>query len=274
MWLPINPTRTSKGAWVSLAKVVGDDKAKPIPLDAGDDPLTSSFTLVDSEIALSVAGKLAVGSIFGGTAGYDEHAFYLDGAAYTEKYAEPAGGQGVLGTRWGVGLRVLLRVKKIKADVNLNFGMVGAAVQLGYASAQYEIQGIGIGIDGLQIVLGALGGRGDFTSETYYKINDAVLSKLADYIKANAAKLKPQPFAVQLIQPIDIDPMVVARPIVFAMRRIREGSSLNDALGRASGKYEETEIKAVYGKISPGSGPDDKPSKDSRNQADNWLSDN
>lgn len=273
MWLPINPTRTSKGAWVSLAKVFGENNARPVPLDPADNPLTSSFTLVDSEISLSVAGKLAVGSIFGGTLGYDEHAFYLDAAAYTEKYAEPAGPQGILGTRWGVGLRVLLRVKKVKTDLSLAFGMVGAAVQLGYASAQYEIQGIGIGIDGLQIVLGELGGRGDFNSETYYKINDAVLSKLANYIKTNAANLKPQPFAVQLIQPIDLDPIVAARPIVFAMRRVREGSSLNDALSRAAGKYDEAEIKTVYAKLNPGAGPDDKPSKDSRSQADNWLSD-
>jgi hypothetical protein len=267
MWLPINPTLTDKGAWVSLAKLVGEDKAQPIKLAPGDDPLTSNFSVMVDQLSIAVAAKLAVGPIFGGSMGYDDRAFYLDASAFTEKYSEIPGSY-VYATRWGIGLRVLLRVCNVKADMSLSFGMVAAAAQLGYAKAFYQIDGIGIGLDGLRIVLGEIHSFGDFTAETYYKINDSIIPKVAEYIKSNSASLKPKPFQVQVIQPIDIDPIVVAKSIMSAMKFIHEGNSLNEALSR----YNADEIRMVYAKLVPNLGPNDKPPRVAQNAAGDWLS--
>ncbi len=271
-WLPINPARTAKGAWVSLAKLVGEDKAHPIPLESSTDPMTS-FTFVARQVDLSLAAKLGIGTIFGGTLNWNDQAFYLDATAYTDRYSDNPGNY-VYATRWGVGLRVLLHVSDVKAGLSLNFGIVGAAAQLGFARASYEIDGIGIGLEGMEIVLHEMQTVGDFTGETYYKIQDAILPKLSDYLKTNAGALKPEAYQVQVIQPIDIDSILGARSIVFTMRRLRDGCSLNEALTKSAGKYDQEEIKFVYAKIMPALGPDDHPSEKARDDASEWLKDN
>jgi hypothetical protein len=270
-WLPINTARTASGAWVSLAKLVGEERSHPVPMAPSD--TLSNFTVVATQVDLSIAAKLGIGAIFGGTINYNDRAFYLDASAYTDKYTETPGAF-VFGTRWGVGLRVLLHVSEIKGGLSLNFGMVGAAVQLGYAKALYEIDGIGIGLDGMQIVLGEIHAVGDFSAETYFKINDSVIPKLAEYLKNNANKLIPQPYQVQVIQPFDSDPITAAKPILFAMRRLNDGCTFNEALEKAAGKYGASEINAVYGKLVPGLGHSEEPSEKARDAAGQWLRDN
>lgn len=269
-WLPINPARTTNGALVSLAKVFGEDKAKPVPL--GPNPELSSFSIVATEIDLALAAKLGIGNIFTGTFNYGDRAFYMDATAFTEVYADIPDNP-VVGTRWGVGLRVLLHVSNIKSDLSLNFGLVGAAVQLGYAKALYEIDGMGIE-GGLPIVLGDLHGFGDFTAETFFKINDSVLPKLADYMKQNQANLKPVPYQVQVIQPIDLDPLLEGRSILFGMRRMRDACTLNDALAKSAGKHDDKEIEMVYAKLAPGLAPNEHPPDSARDKAREWLTDN
>lgn len=270
-WLPINPSRTPSGAWVSLAKVVGEAQAKPVALPPNE-PMTA-FSVVATQIDLSLAAKLGIGSIFAGTLNYNDRAFYLDASAYTDRYAETPGAF-VFGTRWGVGLRVLLHVSEIKAGLSLNFGLVGAAVQLGLAKALYEIDGIGIGIDGMQVVLGEIHTVGNFSDETYYKINDSVIPKLAEYLKKHEDKLTPQPYQVQVIQPFDIDPISAAKPILFSMHRLHDGCTLNEAFAKAAGKYDKGEIKSVYDKLAPGLAPNDEPPDNAREVAGQWLKDN
>jgi hypothetical protein len=268
-WLPINPARTPSGALVSLTKLLGEDKAHPLPL--GENPDLSSFSVIASEVDLSVAAKLGIGNIFSGTLNYGDRAFYMDATAFTDVYTESPGTP-ICGTRWGVGLRVLLHVSEIKSGLTLNFGLVGAAVQLGFAKALYEIDGMGIK-DGLSVVLGELHGFGDFTAETFYRINDSVIPKLADYMKNNASKLTPVPYQVQLIQPVEIDPILSAQSIIFGMRRLREGCSLNDALVKAAGKHDQNEIRATYEKMAPGLASDLRPPQSIRDAANEWLDD-
>jgi len=267
-WIPINPARLKSGALVSLAKVFGEDKAQPIPLDPSS-PL-NSFELMATDIDISLAAKLSLGPIFSGSINYGDRAFYLDATTFADMYEEKPGNT-VVGTRWGVGLRVLLHVYDIKGDLSLNIGLVGAAVDVGYAKAVYEIDGFGFE-GGLQEVLGQLSGFGSLTAETYFKITDMVVPKFGEFLKT--AKLKPVPFQVQLIDPIAIDPISSARPIVFAMRRLRDGQSLNEALMHAAGKYDGGEIKTVYQKLAPDTKPNDEPPQEARNRASDWLKDN
>lgn len=268
-WIPINPARTPSGALVSLTRLLGEEKAHPLPLGANPD--LSSFSVIASEVDLSVAAKLGVGNVFSSTISYGDRAFYMDATAFTDVYTDSPGTP-ICGTRWGVGLRVLLHVSEIKAGLTLNFGMVGAAVQLGLAKALYEIDGMGIK-DGLSVVLGELHGFGDFTAETFFRINDSVIPKLADYMKNSASKLTPVPYQVQLIQPVEIDPVLSAQSIIFGMRRLREGCSLDEALVKAAGKHDQNEIRAVYGKMAPGLPADQRPQASIRSAAYEWLDD-
>ncbi len=71
--------------------------------------------------------------------------------------------------------------------------------------------------------------------------------------------LTPRPIAVQLNTPVGLDPIVKARSEVFAVRRLRDGMSLTNALARAGGKYDTTAIRAVYQKVAPGVADDAAP---------------
>lgn len=270
-WIPVNPARLKSGAWVSLAKILGEDKAHPVPLKDPTSPM-SSFTVTATEMDISVAAKLALGNIFSGSIKFGDRAFYLDAVQYVEEYSETPGNP-VVGTRWGVGLRVLLHVTDIKVNLNFNFSIVGSAVDLGFAKAEYEIDGFGLE-GGLQVVLGQLSGFGSLSAETYYKINNQVIPKLGQYMIDNPSKLKPVPFQVQLIQPMVIDNLLSARSIVYGMRRLRDGRTFNEAVAQAGEKYDKDEIRAVYLKLAPNTGPNEKPQQSAREAADEWLADN
>lgn len=269
-WIPINPARLDSGAWVSLAKLIGEDKAHPIPLAPSQS--MSSFVVIASDISVSLAAKLAIGSIFSGSLNYGDRAFYLDATMFADKYAEIPGNT-VVGTRWGVGVRVLLHVTDIKGSIGVGLGPISAAVELGQAKALYEIDGMGIE-GGMDIVLSELQNFGNFDMQTYFKIASAVIPKLGQYMRENPSKLKPVPFQVQLIQPLAIDPIVAARSVLFAMHCLSDGRSLNDALAKAATKFETEEIRTVYMKLAPNTPANERPPQSARDAANEWLETN
>lgn len=190
-FLPVSSQLTKTGALAALVADLGEDAAKPVPLQDKDKAL-SNFTVVSDALSVAFAGKLGVGSIFSGAASTKDRGFFFDAMTFTDEYAEQNVGEaGVIATRLGVGVRVLLRVTELTANAALNFGLVGAAVELQQARARYEITGIGIRVDGLILVLEELPPIGDFRYETYQKLNSTVVKKLANYLKTNKARLVP-----------------------------------------------------------------------------------
>ena len=154
-FIPVNPLRTPGGDLVSLVRVLGVGKASPIALDAGKKLNNTKVSAQD--ISVSLAAKLGIGSIFSGSVSYNDHGYYLDAMAFSDQYQERSGPDAtVYATRWGVGLRILLRVQALQANLSLNYAVIGAAVQLGYARASYEVQTYGMGAAALSIVLGGL----------------------------------------------------------------------------------------------------------------------
>jgi hypothetical protein len=79
---------------------------------------------------------------------------------------------------------------------------------------------------------------------------------------------------VQLIQPMVIDNLLSARSIVYGMRRLRDGRTFNEAVAQAGEKYDKDEIRAVYLKLAPNTGANEKPPQSARDAADEWLADN
>ena len=78
----------------------------------------------------------------------------------------------------------------------------------------------------------------------------------------------------RLADRVDIDSILGAKSFIFAMRRLRDGCALNEALAKSAGRYNEQEIGLVYAKLTPGSGPNDHPPESARDNASDWLKDN
>lgn len=268
-FLPVKPLLTKEGALAVLVNDLGMEGATPVPL-ADPARALSNFNVVSDALSISIAARLGVGSIFSGAVSAKDRGFYFDAMTYTDAYQEHTlPDRRIYATRWGVGIRVLLRVLDIAGNASLNFGLVGAAVELQQARAQYEITGIGIGIDGLVIVLEELPAIGDFKYETYQKLNGAVVKKLAAYIKEHKAQLVPQPVAVGLTA--NLDPLRQSRSVYYAIRSIADRRPLNEALSGASAVLDRDVVRSIYVQITNSDDAAAKPDRESERVAEEWL---
>lgn len=268
-FFPVGPFRTTSGALAQLLPQLGEEGAKPVPLPDVTEAL-NNFSVVSGSISLSLAVNLGLGTIFRGAVSANEKAFFLDAMTYTDAYAEKAlPGGGIYATRWGVGIRIYLRVQDFSGNASLNFSLVGAAVELKQASAQYEISGIGIGTEGLVAVLDELPAIGDFKYETYLKINGAILKKLAAHINTNKATLKPLPVAVAVAR--SIDPLESSRSYYFAVRKIAARKSLSEALAGAPPTIDRDVLRSTYTLVAGVKSDNERPSKDAQERAEEWL---
>lgn len=268
MFIPVDPTTTSSGALAALVPQLGEEAAKPVELES-ETPQFSHFEIVSDALSSSAATTLDVGSSFGASLTATDKLFFFDAMAFTERFEQQESPEKVISaTRWGVGLRVLLRVSDITTNVSLNFALVGAAVALNQAHAQYRISGIGIGVDGLDIVMKHLPAVGDFTSETYVKLNQAV-EELSKYIQKNKSNLKPQPVAVALRK--SIEPLKNARSIYYAMRYIASRRPLKDALSDTKGDFDSDIIRNVYRQFAQIDSDTKQPVKEAEQKAEKWL---
>lgn len=264
-----DPTRTESGALATLVRKLGEEEAQPILLTDPQSAL-SNFRVLSDYISVSAGATLGVGSIFTGAIDGKEQGFYYDAMTYTDQYREQQQpDSSIQATRWGVGIRVLLRVSDISTDVELNFGIVGAAVELQQARARYEIIGIGIGQAGLNIVLDELSGLGSFTFDTYTKLNGGVIKRLSEYMDANASSLRPQAVAVALAKPVD--PLGEAQSIYYAMWYISRGWTLQRVVTQAPLTIDRDIIRNVYVEVATIQDDSETPSYAAQQRAREWL---
>ena len=136
----------------------------------------------------------------------------------------------VIETRYGVGLRLMIKLSNIEFGTDINIATVGAASELSLANVEYEISGFGFaGLD----LLDDLPGPQNITQET---VSD--LTKFFDDIKAklsqmDVATLKPRAYKVRVNEPERIDPLLEAQSVVFAVRQIRDQKRRDDSVRKA-----------------------------------------
>jgi hypothetical protein len=129
------------------------------------------------------------------------------------------------------------------------------------ASADYEVQTIGLGPKALIAILGGLSQFGTLDGNTFHDLNSKVLSNLSDLIANDGATFVARPLAVQVTKALELDSIVKAKSEIFAMRRIKDRLSLTVALQRAGVDYDQDAITAVYKDVAGDIPPDQQPSK-------------
>jgi hypothetical protein len=270
--IPINPLLTDEGDLVSLAALRGALRAQPIQLDP-DTPI-GSVTVSTQQISISVAAKLGIGSIFTSSGQGNEAGFWLDAMAFADSAIVPASRtpQNIVSqTRWGYGLRILFHARQLDTSFNLSFAVLGAGVEFGLIAASYEVQTIGLGPMALAATLDGISQFGTLRGDTFHDLNTTVIHNLSKLIADPPSAFEPRPIAAMLSIPVELDPIVKARSEVFAVRRIREGQSLKDALSRAGDKYDGSAIRSVYQKLASGLQDADVPPESAKTSAKEWL---
>ncbi len=228
----------------------------------------------DQQISVSLAASLGLGSIFTSSAGFNSLGFWLDAMAYTDQFeSEPAVGNLVLATRFGFGLRILFKLDVLNAKANITYPAIGAAVDANVANASYEIDAIGLTANALPIILGSIDQSGVLDGDTFRRLNSDVIKNLVDYIKQHVTELNPQRVAALLQSTGTGDSLDISQAVLFAVRQIRSGTSLHDAL-QAAGDLDSASIRLAYEKFL-GDVPDTTQPNDSQKEAaDEWLADN
>src|SRR4051812_905275 len=270
-FVPINSMRTKSGALAALVAPFGEAAAQPVPLPPGSK--LNSFDIFWMATSFSLAAALKVSPIFEGSVGVNDSAFFFDCMIYHDEYnAAPKPTDLVLATRWGVGLRIALKVTNLQAKTSINFSVVSASVEAGLASATYHVQGPGLGVDGMKIVTDKVGTLGDFKFETYYKMNREVIPAVGEYLQKNVDKLTPEPIAVWLSSSIEDQPINQARAVYFATRWVAERKPLADSLKMPqSSVLDRDMIRLVYARLAGTIPETQAPSKEAEQKAESWL---
>ncbi len=232
----------------------------------------------NQQIDVTLAGNLNLGAIFGGTATAGEVGYWVDAMAYSDEYENAPGPNGViLGNRFGYGLRVMFRVKQLNAKAKLNYNLIGANVDAGFAQAGYQIEALGFGpkaSEALSAILNGMASSGTtMTGAAFYKLNSSILTNLVAYMQANQDSMQPVRVAALVSSSKPADSLEVSHAVLYAMRALSQGDSLDSALKSAC-DLDPTSIRLAYGSIMgdlPSSAP---PSSTNRDAADRWLADN
>jgi hypothetical protein len=268
-WIPVSPA-----AEVAFA---ADEDTGAKAADALDASAVEDTRVSNQEISVSLASSLNIGGIFSGSVSANEVGYWLDAMAYSDRYEELTTPNGlVLANRFGFGLRIMFRVRKLNPKANLNYGLLGAAIDAGYARASYEINALGFGAhaaEALAIILEGVASSGtELSSDTFYKLNKTILKNLTEYIKANVGSLQPTRIAALVRRVSDDDSLDTSLAILFAMRQIRGGKSLQDALASA-GDLDSAAIRLTYANVLGDVDESAKPTSINKSTADEWLAD-
>lgn len=243
------------------------------------EPLAIQDTRVSNQqIDVTVAGNLNISSIFTGSVSASDVGYWLDAMAYSDRYEETPAPDGlILGNRFGYGLRLMFRVRQLSPKASLNYGLIGASVDAGFAQASYEIDAFGFGAKANQALAAILEGVASagtsLTGDTFYKLNSSILKNLSAYIEANQATMQPVRVATFVKPTLSGDSLDISLAVLYAMRQIRAGNTLQDALN-SSGSLDSTGIRLAYANILGDASPTTVPSDANCSAADQWLADN
>lgn len=271
--IPINPALTETGSLGALVSELGDEGARPIALADDEDVLKGNFDVLYDDISIRVAAAAKVSPIFEGESTSSSRAVYFDAATYIDKFRDvPLDGPGITRTRWGVGLRIALKITNFDAKMKAGLGIIAASAELGLTTVKYHIQGLGLGVQGLGWVLSGFPAFGSFDAEAYGRIKTDVIAKLALFLQEHSDDLTPQAYAVDLTSGLDTDYVMEARSVLFAMNRIRDRKPLDEALEIGSNHFDLVIVRRVYNEIALGTPSDQKPADWAKKRAEEWLS--
>ena len=263
-WFPINPLLKEDGSFYALSFEKEAENLKPIQLEENDNPF-GQFRVIQNSLNIQTAADLGVG--IGSVSGsFNSFCLSYEAMLFTEKIStNPIGGK-IYGTRWGAGLRVILKVSDIQSKASFNFGAIAAAAELGLAKVEYEINGIGISSPS---ILKVLPGPGEFNFENYSKILEAA-EKVKKYMADNSEKLRPEPFQVFMSDEVSKDVFKDSQSVLYAARNIMSRNTLGEAISDAKGRFNPVIITGFYSKMGLFE-DNEKPSRDDRREASDFL---
>jgi hypothetical protein len=257
-WTPISPQLDASGKnLVAIRNLYGPDvKAEPIPLSNAAPPQNDIDTHYSyTSMSLAVASSLSVGQYVDASVNFNQRIHSFDFAVGIFESFDAAvipDDQIISGTFWGMAVRILLRVKALKADVSVeaNVGPVGfaSAVELGHAAVEFQADAVCSDPLVLAAMLEGVPLTGKFDIQAYNrfsgKLADAQAAMLAS-ARADPSKLLP--IGVMLRSKIDSQSFLdEAKSMRWALGQMAAGQNLASALGRVPPSVDTELVKELY----------------------------
>lgn len=268
-WIPVDPSLDKDGKRLALLSLPLDRSKKVgvMTLDEGTELLNANLSSMQT--SHDFAAEIGFGPFFSGSAKYESTVYFYDIMAWNQKLdiANPLDGY-VHGTRWGIGMRIVVAVRKLDSKVRAGFASFAAAADYGMAEVYFSIATYGIGpeviesfpdprplsVDAYAQLIGSMGG---------------VKKALVKQIKDKTARSVP--LAIYVKDTMDNPSDEVIRSRSFAIGQIRRRYSLGDAKdgGKKHGLLLEVieDTYSSYGVQGDGSAP----SSDASERAKRWL---
>ena len=145
-------------------------------------------------------------------------------------------------------LGFVFRARNLKSDMSLQFPMIGAAAQLGFADASYQVLLYGLdAAPALSALLGEFGKAGSLDAQTFASLQTNLQGAVSKQLLANSAKLADTalPIAVLFSKPVASNRVDVAQSVLYAVRQINRGMSLTQALSQGAA-FSAATLKAVW----------------------------
>jgi len=268
-WVAIDPA-LENGKFVVLSGI--DDTANnyqphPLPPDwaqAGK-ALDDKFSFVSADFSSS----LKLSSIIDVSGKFNTINITRDISFYKDVSDNPVPGSKVTETRWGVGLRLTLRISNVEFGTKINYASIGAASEMGHAFVEYEITGLGISDAEL---LKEFPGPQDINEETMASINTAFNNLKNKLAEMDTTKMQPQPYMIRVNEPEKVDPTLEAQGFVFCLKQIADKNRLRTAIQEAQPLgIKREQVAAIYKERCNITAEDDRPSGDQKRAAERWL---
>jgi hypothetical protein len=269
-FFPVDPFLTLDGDLAVLALDLGQGNARPLPLS--DAPALLARAKV-GQLTLNEAAKVTAGGIFSGALNFEDQAFYYDVMLKSDTLVDEknASGVAVVGTRWGAGIRVMIRAFDISSKVQLNVYNIGAAVELGECKALYQFIQYGLeALPAMAKLLGEFGEVGRIDMRTLSALRASASDAFKPIVdacdKGGAREIRDTlvPVAVKLNRPMRNDDLLNARKALFVLRSIARGKLTFDEISRRiNGDPVGHEIWQIY----VGAERNDQPTVEARRNA-------
>lgn len=261
------------GSWVNIDSTytgeIGDTNKNFKPHPKPSDWTSLAKTLKDefSMISADFSSDLKIAAIADVETNFNSVVITRDIALFVDTSQDRPDNSQVIETRYGVGIRLMVKLTSIEFGTDVNFGAVGAISELSLANVEYSISGIGFADKSF---LAELPGPQNITQETIKDLNkslDKIKTKLS---KMSVDDLNPQAYKIRVMEPDEVDPTIEAQAFVFSTGQIQRKIKLEETLikAREIGLKEEM-IKKAYSYFHVNG--NDKVTKQQKDNAKNWL---
>ncbi len=240
-------------------------KPHPVPTDWADAPKVLEDE--NFEISANYSSEIKIGAMLNASSEFNTYTLGRRIVHYMDTTDNPEAGSKVIETRYGVGIRVIMKISNTEFGTDVSFASIGAIAELSLGNVEYEISGIGINDSDLIKLLPV---PQNINQSTFSEINKTIETLKTKISSMNPADFEPQPLRIRVEEPENVDPTLMAQSTVFAYNNIKEKERLDETLSKARllGLPEEP-IKEVY--KDSGIEGNDRPRRSDKLEAIEWL---